>query len=147
LSFRELPVLLSAFEKLQQKPEGILCDGQGIAHPRGLGLASHLGYELNIPAIGCGKTRLVGEYEDVGLTKWSEEALTYKGNHVGSVLRTRDKIRPLFISPGHLINIEDSIAIVKQCVRKYSQPEPNRIAHHVITRYRKECKTHDLSIF
>jgi deoxyribonuclease V len=99
LSFRELPVLLKALERVKTDPQLILCDGQGIAHPRGLGLASHLGLLVDKPTIGCAKSRLVGEFSEVGEKKGSYAPLWYKERVVGAVVRTRLRVRPLFISP------------------------------------------------
>jgi len=128
LTFREGPAIIAAIRKLTTKPDVILVDGQGIAHPRGIGIASHLGVLLNIPAIGCAKTRLVGEYEEPGRRKGSWSELTYEGRTVGAVLRTRDGVRPLFVSPGHKIDLDGAIRITLNCIGKYRIPEPLRCA-------------------
>lgn len=128
LSFREGPVIINAIEKLSIKPDLILIDGQGIAHPLRLGLASHMGVLLNIPAIGCAKSRLIGDFEEPGLRRGSWSPLFYNDDIVGAVLRTRDNVRPLFISPGHKIDLQTSIEIVLHCVTKYRIPEPLRRA-------------------
>ncbi len=137
LSFREIPLLLKVFEKLELDPDLILCDGQGIAHPRGLGLASHLGLFLNKPTIGCAKSRLVGEYHEVGQQKGNHSPLVVNGNTVGAVVRTRENVKPLFISPGHLITIKQSIQLALSCTKSYRIPEPVRRAHLLVNRLRK----------
>lgn len=134
LSFREGPAILKALEKLKSKPDLILLDGQGIAHPRGIGIASHIGVILNIPAIGCAKSRLVGEYDEPGMRKGEWTYLYYHGNRVGAVLRTRDNVRPIFVSPGHMVDIESAIDIVMHCVKGFRIPEPLRRAHHLTRR-------------
>ncbi len=133
LSFRELPVLLKALERLKTNPELILCDGQGIAHPRGLGIASHLGLLVDKPTIGCAKSRLVGEFSEVGETKGSYTYLWYKGNVVGAVLRTRRGVKPLFISPGNRITLDETVEVVLRCCLKYRMPEPTRQAHLLVS--------------
>jgi deoxyribonuclease V len=128
LSFREGPVIIDALKKLRIKPHVILFDGQGISHPKGLGIASHIGLMLDIPSIGCAKSRLVGEYKQPGMQKGQTSSLKYQGKVVGAVVRTRDTIRPLFVSPGHLIDLKSSIEIVLGCITKYRIPEPLRRA-------------------
>jgi deoxyribonuclease V len=128
LSFREGPAVIAAIRKLTVKPEAILVDGQGIAHPRGIGIASHLGVLLGIPTLGCAKTRLVGEFEGPGRKKGSWSRLMYEGRTVGAVVRTRDGIKPLFVSPGHKIDLDNAIRITLNCIGKYRIPEPLRCA-------------------
>lgn len=128
LGFREGPVILKALKSLKLKPDLVIFDGQGIAHPRGLGIASHVGVLLRIPTIGCAKTRLVGSYIEPGPLKGSFSYLYLKGKKVGAVLRTKDNTRPLFVSPGHLIDITSAISIVLSLVTKYRIPEPLRRA-------------------
>jgi deoxyribonuclease V len=128
LSFREGPAIIDAIKKLTVKPDLILVDGQGIAHPKGLGIASHIGVLAGIPTIGCAKSRLVGKYKEPGLRKGAWSHLQYNGKIVGAVLRTRDHVRPLFISPGHRIDLKTSIEIVLECTGKYRIPEPLRRA-------------------
>ncbi len=129
LSFREIPGMIRCLEKVFTPFEIMLCDGQGIAHPRRFGLASHLGVLLQIPTIGCAKSRLVGEYEPVGREKGDESSLIYGGKCVGSVLRTRAGVKPIFVSPGHRIDRACSRRIVLACTKKYRIPEPTRQAH------------------
>lgn len=128
LSFREIPVLIEVLSSLKIEPDVIICDGQGIAHPRGMGLASHTGVLFNKPTIGCAKSRLVGEYEEPGLEKGSTTSLYYEGREVGRVLRTRTGVKPLFISPGNLISLDKSVRIIIDCVRNRRIPEPVRMA-------------------
>jgi deoxyribonuclease V len=134
LSFRETPPLLKAFEHLPQKPEVVLCDGQGVAHPRRFGLASHLGLWLKVPTVGCAKTRLVGTHGRVGPNRGQYRSLLYQGDKVGVVLRTRTRVKPLYVSPGHLAEVDSSRRLVMQCCSKYRLPEPIRQAHLVVQR-------------
>jgi len=126
LLFREGPAIIAALKKLKKKPDVILIDGQGIAHPRGIGSASHLGVLLDVPTIGCAKTRLVGKYRDPGERKGNWTELQFDGRIVGAVLRTRDGVRPLFLSPGHRIDLQSAIRIALGCVGRYRMPEPLR---------------------
>ncbi|AGG06204.1 MULTISPECIES: deoxyribonuclease V [Dehalococcoides] len=129
LSFREMPLLLSAFEGLESMPDFILMDGQGLAHPRRLGIASHLGLFLNKPVIGCAKSRLVGEYAPLADEAGSYSDLYHNSQLVGRVLRTRRGVNPLFISVGHKICLEEACSRVADCCRGYRLPEPLRHAH------------------
>ena len=137
LSFRELPILLRAMKKIDRDPELILCDGQGIAHPRGLGLASHLGLLVDRSSIGCAKSRLVGEFSGVGEMKGSRENLWYNGQVVGAVVRTRQGVKPLFISPGNKITLEESVKMALNCCGRYRLPEPTRQAHLLVNGLRR----------
>lgn len=128
LSFREGPVIIEALKKLKIEPHVILFDGQGIAHPKGLGIASHIGVILDIPTIGCAKSRLIGEYKQPGIKKGKASSLKYHGNVVGAVVRTRGHVKPVFVSPGHRIDLKASIQIVLRCARRYRIPEPVRRA-------------------
>ena len=134
LSFREGPVCVRAAEKLEITPDVFLVDGQGIAHPRGLGLASHLGLFFNKPTIGCAKSRLTGKHEEPEKEKGSSSELTYKGKTIGSVLRTRTNVKPLFVSAGHKCTLNDAIDITLACTTKYRLPEPTRLAHQEVTK-------------
>jgi len=136
LSFREGPVLLKAFENMQQAPDLVMFDGQGIAHPRGVGLAAHLGLFLDVPAIGCAKSRLCGEHREPGPLPGDHEDLLYQGRVIGSVLRTKARVRPVFVSPGHLISLERSREVTLKCCRGYRLPEPIRQAHLAVNRLR-----------
>lgn len=129
LSFRELPVALDAFRKLRQRPDVVLVDGQGIAHPRRLGIASHLGLWLDLPTVGCAKSRLCGEDVEPGAKRGEWASLRDGGEEIGRVVRTRDRIRPLFVSPGHKIGFDRAVRLVLECGRGYRLPEPTRLAH------------------
>jgi deoxyribonuclease V len=131
LSFREGRAVINAVRKLKQLPGVIIVDGQGIAHPLGVGIASHIGVLLDIPSIGCAKSRLVGEYTEPGPEKGEWSPLMYKEEQVGAVLRTRDNVKPVFVSPGHLIDLNSSIEIVLQSLTLYRLPEPIRRADHL----------------
>jgi deoxyribonuclease V len=138
LSFREGPLLIAAFAKLHQTPDFILFDGQGIAHPRGVGLAAHLGLILDRPAIGCAKSRLVGAHAPVGNMRGDWTGLIQKDRQIGAVLRTRDRVKPVFVSQGHRIGLERAVALVLTCCRGYRIPEPTRRAHLAVNCLRME---------
>jgi deoxyribonuclease V len=129
LSFRETPVILSLFDKLLDKPDLLFVDGQGIAHPRRMGIASHLGLWLDTPTIGCAKSRLCGEHTQVGLEPGSQSVLMDGDEVVGEVLRTRSGSRPLYVSSGHKISLENSVYWVLACTRGHRLPEPSHLAH------------------
>jgi deoxyribonuclease V len=141
LSFREAPILIAALKKLRHLPDVILVDGQGIAHPRGLGLATHLGLLIGIPTLGCAKSRLCGDFGELNLKAGSACSLTLKNKQVGWVLRSRQGCRPLFVSPGHLITLNESLDLVRQCLKKYRLPLPLREAHTLSTSLRRRCRT------
>lgn len=129
LSFRELPLILPVFEKLKTTPDLIIMDGQGVAHPRRIGIASHLGLALGIPTIGCAKSRLIGEHKEPALKKGSWAWLTDADEVIGAVLRTRERVKPVYVSTGHMINLESAVHWVLTCCRGYRLPEPTRLAH------------------
>ena len=131
LSFREGPAIIKALRKMRTRPDVVLFDGQGMAHPRGLGIASHVGVILDIPTVGCAKSRLVGESDEPGPCKGDWSPLLYKGRTIGAVLRTRDRVKPLFVSPGHRVDLKTSIAIVMHAISSYRLPEPIRRADHL----------------
>lgn len=128
LSFREAPVILQALEKLGRPPDILFIDGHGIAHPRRLGIASHIGVLTGLPAIGVAKSVLCGNYEEPGPAKGSATPLIHKGEKIGTVLRSRDNVKPIFISPGHRIVHESAVALVLRCLTRYRLPEPVRLA-------------------
>ena len=128
LSFREIPAVLDALEKIQITPDIILCDGQGIAHPRRLGIASHLGVILDMPTIGVAKSLLIGKHEELPNTKGSWQPLIHKGETIGAVLRTRQGVKPVYVSIGHQISLTTAIEYVLSCTPKYRLPETTRIA-------------------
>ena len=129
LSFREIPAILDVLQQLTTPPDLLLCDGQGIAHQRRLGLASHLGLLADRPSIGVAKSRLVGKHDDVGIKKGSVAPLMHEGEQVGVALRTRTNVRPLYISVGHRISLETAVDYVLACTPKYRLPETTRQAH------------------
>lgn len=133
LSFRECPVCLKATGKLKSRPDVFLVDGQGMAHPRRLGLACHLGLFLDTLTIGCAKSRLTGKYEMPGIEKGSSSDLTDGDEVIGAALRTRTNVKPLFISTGNRCTLNDAIHITLQCCTKYRLPEPTRLAHQQVT--------------
>jgi deoxyribonuclease V len=138
LSFREAPILLKAFRKLKKEPDLLIFDSQGIAHPRGMGLAAHMGLLLGKPSIGCAKSRLVGEYREPGDKRGCRTKLVYKGRHVGTVVRSRTGVKPVFVSPGHMIDHRDAVRLVLKCCRGYRLPEPTRQAHILVNEIRRE---------
>ncbi|MCX7816777.1 MAG: deoxyribonuclease V [Syntrophales bacterium] len=138
LSFREGPILLQAFAKLKEVPDVVLLDGQGIAHPRGLGLASHIGLFLDLPTIGCAKSRLLGECGEVGSNVGDQTPLYYEGQVVGTALRTKKNVKPIYVSPGHRISLTKACQIVLDTCRGYRIPEPLRQAHILVNRLRTE---------
>jgi len=136
LSFREVPALIDALRKMEIEPDLIFCDGQGIAHPRGLGLASHLGILLKKPTIGCAKSLLVGTYNQVGEHKGNYTYLIYQNKVIGAAVRTRSKVKPIFISPGYGIVLNDCVKFVLKSCSMYRIPEPTRQAHLLVNSVR-----------
>ncbi len=128
LSFREAPVILKALSKLKDAPDILFIDGQGIAHPRRLGIASHIGVLMDMPSVGIAKSVLCGRYEEPSLQKGSMEPLVHKGKKIATAYRSREKVKPIFISPGHKIGHESAVKLVARCLTKYRLPEPTRIA-------------------
>jgi deoxyribonuclease V len=128
LSFREIPAILPALDCLKTRPDLILCDGQGYAHPRRLGIASHLGVVLDCPTIGVAKSRLIGTHEEVPPERGKWVALMDGGEQIGAVLRSRSNVKPLYVSAGHRISLPTAIAFVLDCTTKYRLPEPTRLA-------------------
>jgi len=129
LSFREGPILIKTFQRLKIKPDVMLFDGQGIAHPRRMGLASHMGLWLDLPSIGCAKTPLLKEFINPGPSKGSFEWIRQEGRKVGAVLRTKEKLKALFVSPGHRVDLLMSIRLALESCRGFRIPEPLRQAH------------------
>lgn len=128
LFFREGPAVLAALEKLGRRPDLLMVDGHGIAHPKKAGYACLLGALLDIPSIGCAKSRLVGEFEEPGREKGASSPLVYGGETVGSVVRTRNGVRPVFVSVGHMITLDEAVAVILRCTPKFRIPEPLRAA-------------------
>ena len=141
LVFREGPALIRAFKEIGQKPDVVIFDGQGIAHPRGIGIATHMGILLDKPSIGCAKTVLVGDFEEPKETAGSYTPLVKNSVQLGVALRTKDRVEPVFVSVGHKIDLTTAIDIVRKCSRGYRLPEPIRQAHILSNRLREEKRT------
>jgi deoxyribonuclease V len=139
LSFREAPSVLEAWEKLKTKPDVLMLDGQGIAHPRRFGIACHVGLLLDWPTIGCAKSILVGRHGELGFEAGSQAPLIDRGEQVGVALRTKNKVSPVYVSPGHLIDLDSAIDLVLRSTGKYRLPEPTRQAHLLVNRLRVEA--------
>jgi deoxyribonuclease V len=137
LSFREAPALLEAWAKLQTEPDAVMFDGQGLAHPRRLGIACHAGLLLNRPTIGCAKSVLVGKFDDPDAQRGSWTPIMDKGETVGAALRTKNKVQPVYISPGHLIDLNGAIDLTLRCDGGYRVPEPTRRAHLLVNAARE----------
>ena len=137
LSFREVPALKSVLGRVRTPYDAVLCDGQGLAHPRRLGLACHLGVLLNRPTVGCAKSRLVGVYVEPGTERGAVSELTIGGERVGSVLRTRNRVKPLFVSPGHLFDQAGAVELVQRCTDGYRLPEPVRLADRRVGEFKR----------
>jgi deoxyribonuclease V len=138
LSFREAPAILASCAQVKAEPDVILLDGQGYAHPRRLGLASHIGLILNRPTIGCAKSRLVGLYDEPARQFGTHTPLIDRGETVGAVLRTKPRHKPLFVSPGHEVSVETAVAITLACCQEDEfLPTPTRLAHEIVTQERR----------
>ena len=138
LSFREVPIILEAIKGLKLKADIFMVDGQGLAHPRGIGLGCHLGLILGMPTLGVAKSHLVGDFEEPDMVQGDWRSLSYKGKEVGRVVRTRDWAKPVFVSPGHLIDQEGAYKVVMSSLHRYRLPEPIRLAHLVAERAKRE---------
>lgn len=136
LTFREAPILLKAFEKLIHIPDVVLFDGQGIAHPRMMGLAAHVGVTLDLPSIGCAKSRLVGEFQDPPTQAGSQTDLVYENKRIGAVVRTRENVKPVFVSPGFKITIEEAVEWILKTCTGYRMSEPIRMSHLKVNQIR-----------
>jgi deoxyribonuclease V len=134
LSFREAPSCIDAIEKLKAKPDVFIVDGQGLAHPRRFGIASHIGMLVDSPTSGRAKSRLSGSFEMPGPRKGSNSQLIDSGEVIGAVLRTRTNVKPVFVSVGHKCTLDDAIKVVLECTTKYRLPEPSRLAHQLVSR-------------
>ena len=137
LSFRETPVAIKALEKLTVAPDLILCDGQGLAHPRRFGIACHIGLIVDVLTIGVARSLLVGKVENLGETRGNTAPLVYRNEQVGVALRTKDKVQPIYVSIGHRISLETATDFVLQCTPKYRLPETTRLADKLAS-YRKK---------
>jgi deoxyribonuclease V len=136
LSFREAPVCIDAIEKLKVKPDIFIVDGHGFAHPRRFGIASHIGVLLDMPTVGCAKSRLIGNFDEPGKRKGNYSRLADNGEVIGAVVRTRTGVKPVFVSVGHKCALDDAIKIALDCTTKYRLPEPARLAHQIVSRTR-----------
>lgn len=153
LTFREAPLLLELFARLEHRPDVLMVDGQGVAHPRRIGIASHLGLLLNLPTIGCAKSRLIGEFEmpavkagasnplyaPIRATDTASRKAPAKREVIGSVVRTKDNCKPLFISVGHLLDLDSCVRLVLKACRGYRLPEPTRQAHLCVNEVRRQA--------
>ncbi|CAA9566489.1 MAG: Endonuclease V [uncultured Thermomicrobiales bacterium] len=134
LSFREAPAVLAAFEQVAAAPDAVLFDGQGYAHPRRFGLACHLGLILDLPSVGCAKSRLVGRWEEPERAFGAQTPLVDRGETVGAAVRTRPRRAPLFVSPGHKVSVAGAVGLALACCRDGTfMPEPTRLAHEAVT--------------
>lgn len=140
LAFREIPALLKAFERLTSTPDLVLCDGQGIAHPQRMGIASHLGLILNLPTVGCAKSRLYGTFAEPGPHRGDRSDLLSGTDVIGTVLRTRANVAPLFVSPGHLCDLASAVDLVLETTSRYRLPIPSRMAHNFVNEVRRAAK-------
>ena len=131
LAFREGPVILEALENLRYEPDAFIFDGMGQIHPRRMGIAAHLGLWLGRPTIGCGKTHFIGDYLEPGKAKGSRSLLTYRGAQLGVVLRTRENVKPVYVSVGHLADTEGAVRLTLGATTRYRLPEPIRAAHNL----------------
>ncbi len=137
LAFREAPVLLAAFEKLVTEPDVLIFDGQGLAHPRRFGIACHMGLLLDRPSIGCAKSRLCGEHAEPAERAGAAAPLMDGGRQVGAVVRTRDRVKPVFVSIGHRVDLETAVTITLRCVDGYRVPKPTREADRFVAELKK----------
>lgn len=137
LSFREAPAVLAALRKLRRTPDAIMCDAHGYAHPRRFGLACHVGVICRVPTIGCAKSLLVGEYRPPGPRRGARSALRDGAELIGTVLRTRSSVKPVFVSVGHLIDLATAERVVLECAVRYRLPEPTRLADLLVGELRR----------
>jgi len=136
-TFREGPVILMALARLRNRPDAIIFSGHGVAHPRGIGLASHLGLILDIPSIGCARKKLAGQYEEPGKERGSVTSLILNNREVGKVYRSRERVKPIFISSGYRCRLESAVSMVVRCLGDYRLPEPLRSAHRLANRVKR----------
>ena len=137
LSFRETPPLVQAWKLVKRRPDVVVLDGQGLAHPRRFGIACHVGLLFDLPTIGCGKSLLVGAFEPPGEAAGSHTPLVDKGETIGAVVRTRDRVQPVYVSPGHMADVESATALALRCTGRYRVPEPTRLAHLFVNALRR----------
>lgn len=137
LAFREVPALAKAWELSSLKPDIMVIDGHGIAHPRRMGIATHFGIVTGQPSMGCAKNILCGKYEEPALQQHAYNPIIHKQENIGYAYRSKAKTAPVYISPGHLIGMQNSLEVIRQCTGKYRIPEPTRLAHELVNRFRK----------
>ncbi|MEZ0608063.1 deoxyribonuclease V [Fibrella sp. WM1] len=137
LSFREIPALLEAWDNLTVLPDVVVFDGHGIAHPRRIGIASHAGLYLDRPTLGCGKSVLVGRYDEPAPERGAWSPMLHRGEVIGAALRTKNRVNPVYVSPGHLIDLDTSIDLMLRCDGGYRIPEPTRRAHNLVNAVRR----------
>lgn len=137
LAFREVPALVKVWEQMPVKPDVLVVDGHGIAHPRRMGIAAHFGALTGQASMGCAKNILFGKFNEPGMQLGAVTPIYDKQEQIGHVFRSKAKVAPVFISPGHLLGMQNSLEIIRQCTGKYRIPEPTRLAHEVVNRFRK----------
>jgi deoxyribonuclease V len=137
LAFREIPSVVGALRKVETAVDAVILDAQGLAHPRRMGLASHIGLFLDVPTVGCAKSLLVGSFEEPGMEKGSTADLVHRGDVVGRVVRTREGVSPVYVSVGNGIDLDSAVELVLACCTKYRLPEPTRQAHNAANRLRR----------
>jgi len=140
LSFREIPALLAAWEKLENTPDVLICDGQGRAHPRRFGVACHAGILTGKPSIGCAKSVLVGKFDEPPVARGNWSPMIHREEEIGAALRTKNNVAPVYVSPGHLIDSKTSIEILLRCDGGYRVPEPTRQAHLFVNELRQNAQ-------
>jgi deoxyribonuclease V len=140
LSFRETPSFLECWEKLTTKPDALMLDGQGLAHPRRFGIACHIGLILDLPTLGCAKSILVGQHGKLGWEAGSQSPLVDKNEVVGVALRTKKNVAPVYVSAGHRMDLNSAVELTLRSVTKYRQPEPTRQAHLLVNQLRRDDK-------
>lgn len=138
LAFREVPALVAAWQQIPVKPDVLMLDGHGIAHPRRMGIAAHFGSLVAVPTMGCAKKILFGKYEEPGISKGAYTPIRDKEEIIGYALRSKDKVKEVFISPGSRMRMEDSLRIATHCVGRYRLPEPTRRAHEFVNLFRTD---------
>ncbi len=137
LAFREVPALATAWQRLSVKPDVLVVDGHGIAHPRRMGIAAHFGIATGQASMGCAKKLLTGKYELPGVDTGDSRPILHGAEQIGHAFRSKKNTAPVFVSPGHLVGMANSLQIIQQCIGKYRIPEPTRLAHELVNRFRK----------
>lgn len=138
LSFREAPAVMAALRKLSRRPDALILDGHGWAHPRHFGLACHVGVLCGLPTLGCAKSRLIGTYREPGWMRGSRASLKHREQIIGTVLRTRDHVKPVYVSVGHRIDLTTAEKLVLQCTRRFRLPEPTRLADRLVAKAKRQ---------